>query len=189
MKKTILAVLLTIGMAVSVVGCGGAGGDSSGSKEAAYADATTLMTAAWDQFSEELKFPGIGGSMAKPVDNAPGKFDTSDTDTMDATFLVPQDVQGSVTDMATLVHMMNTNTFTGAVIKVDGMDTKAVMDKIEERFKSQQFMCGMPDKMILVDVDGYVVYAYGETANVDEFGACAGKLTNVNSDVRTVLPK
>lgn len=173
MKKRLLTGLLILAMAVSAVSCGkGADGAATSTEVGAvYSDSTAALTAVWDGFSEQ--FPTVGGSFANPVDNAPGAIDTSDTDFMASTLLVPEDVQSKVTEAASLLHMMNANTFTGVALKMDGMDATATAEALKTNFKGTQFMCGMPDKIVVVALDGYVVYSYGEAGIVDEFKSIA----------------
>lgn len=168
MKKYIMTVLLAISIAVCLIGCGKSNsGSSADAVLAAFPDSVSVLTAGWEQVGEE--FPAMGGSFDNPVDNAPGAINLSDTDTMTYTLLIPEDVQKDITDAASLLHMMNANTFTGVAIRLDTMAPEEAAGKIKDAFMANQFMCGMPDKIKIITMGNYVVYAYGETANVDNF--------------------
>lgn len=147
---------------------------------AAYADATAALNAIWDKFEEDYMFPCFGGSIETAVENAAGKIDLSDVNTMTSTLLIPEDLQASVTDAASLMHMMNANTFTGAAIKVEGMDAAAVAEQIKASFLGTHFMCGMPDKIEIASVGGYVVYAFGAEDIINYFFTKAAELENVS---------
>lgn len=204
MKRKLVVCLVTVFM-IAVVGCGSDKENNSDNKNSAtqveesqtpeselkeeqtsgaYDDATAVLTAMWNQVDD--KFAVIGGTMDAPVDGAPGKVDTADTDTMTSALLVPTDVQGAVTDIACLTHMMNANTYTAVAMKVDGIDTATIKDKLKETFLTNQYMCGFPDKMAIAEVDGYIVYAYGSTENIVVFEKCIKGLKNANSDIMII---
>lgn len=131
-----------------------------------------LIQNAWDLMEEDNKFPCFGGSIENSVDGGAGEVQISDTNMLINTLLVPDDVQKCTVEVASLVHMMNTNTFTSAAIKLDGMDAEEAADKICDSFMNTQFMCGVPEKISLAVCGDYVVYAYGEAVNVDNFMNC-----------------
>ena len=178
MKKILFSVLLAIGMTMSATACGGNQSSQAQTEASAsvYGDATAVLQAVWDKTEE--KFPSFGGNIDNSVENAPGKLDVTDTDTMTYTLLIPEDIQKNITDAATLMHMMNANTFTGAAIKVEGMDAQNVADQIKEVFVNNHFMCGFPDKIVIASVDGYVAYAFGSEMNIDEFKKNVESLEN-----------
>lgn len=134
----------------------------------AYANAVAVLDAVWSTLSDDEGFAAVGGSFMNPVDNAPGAIDLAEKDTFTNNLLIPADVQDKLVDVASLTHMMNANTYTSAAIKVDGMDAKTVASKIEASFLGTQFVCGIPDKIAIASVDGYVVYAFGAADLVDD---------------------
>lgn len=174
--KRFAAILLAAAMMLMAVGCGKSG-DGNGGEAAAsvYADSTAVLTVIWDKMEQ---FPAMGGGMDAPVDGAPGPLSISDTDTMTYALLIPAEVQEKITDISTLLHMMNANTFTGASMMLDGMDADTAAQAIRDNFRNNQFMCGFPDKIVILSVDGYVVYAYGKTDNIDSFKTQAEALEN-----------
>ena len=54
------------------------------------------------------------------------------------------------------MHMMNSNTFTGAVVRID--DAKDLADSLKTNIEGTQWVCGCPDRLIIVINDGYDDY-------------------------------
>ena len=67
--------------------------------------------------------------------------------------------------------MMNANTFTGAVYHLtEGTDVTAFADAVKANILARQWMCGFPDKLLIIDVDGrYVITAFGEAGIMEIF--------------------
>lgn len=151
-------------------------GDSQGAGDqaSAYDSAVAILNAFWENGSYD--FPVYGGNFDNVVDNAPGTLPTSDVDTMTNMLLIPEDVQGCVADAATLFHMMNSNTFTGAALKLNGMSSEEAAGKIKEAFKNNQFMCGIPDKIMIYTVGNDLVFFYGATDILDMFADAAASV-------------
>lgn len=123
----------------------------------------------WDQMDENNKFPCYGGGIENSVEGAAGEVLVTDTNMLINTLLVPEDVIGSTVEAASLVHMMNSNTFTSAAIKVDGISTDDAANKILDCFMNNQFMCGIPEKITIAVYGDFVIYSYGEGEIVDNF--------------------
>ncbi len=131
--------------------------------------AAEVLNKVWNGFAEENQFPSFGGSISNPADNAAGAIDAGDTDTLSYTLLLPEELQGQVTEAASLLHMMNANTFTGAALKVDAANQDAFVATLKDTIMNNQFMCGMPEKLVIVTSGDYVVYAFGVLDFIDEF--------------------
>ena len=68
------------------------------------------------------------------------------------------------------MHMMNANTFTcGAFRLKDAADADAVCTAIHDGLNSKQWMCGLPDKMVIAKVSGCIVSVYGAEDLVNTF--------------------
>ena len=82
----------------------------------------------------------------------------------------------SVADAATMIHMMNANTFTGAVLNLnEGVDKAAFAATAKDAVMNAQWMCGFPEKLIIADMGGqYLLMAYGIN---DAMGPFEAKLT------------
>ena len=129
MKKIISHIIRTmviLAMAVTVTGCGSSTDEAGGGKESAYADALSVLTAVVGAYTGDDLFAMYGGDQANAVMDAPGKFDISKTQELELTLGLPPEQAGSVDDAASMVHLMNANTFTGAVYHLkDGTDKEA----------------------------------------------------------------
>lgn len=159
-----LTIAVVLGMTCIMTGCGN---NKGGADDSAYPDAVSLLNAAWA--SMNVEFPAMGGGGESTVDGAPGALPLSEKDMISYSLLVPEELQSDLTDAACVMHMMNANIFTGVVIKLGNTDSAEAAAQIENKIKNNQFMCGFPDKLVVITFGHYVAYAYGETANVDVF--------------------
>lgn len=168
MKKSIMSIIMSVIIVLGLTGCQTSKGTSvADDVDKAYPDAVSVLQKGWNQIPEQ--FPASGGSFENAVDNAPGRVDITNTDALTYTFLVPEEVQKDITDAASIMHMMNANTFTAVALHLNEMSTEDAATQIKEGFLNNQFMCGFPDKIKIVSMGNYVVYAYGKTDNVDNF--------------------
>ena len=161
MKKTIAAVLAII-FALGMVGCA-ADGSGQGTAEAA-GNPLDVLNKVWDSYTDDEKFPAAGGDMseANMKDDAPGNVALDDADTVAYLTSFPADMVDKLDAAASLMHMMNANTFTcGAFRLKDAADADAVCAAIHDGLNSKQWMCGFPDKVVVISVDDYVIMAYG----------------------------
>lgn len=171
-KRAVLfmaAVLLTV-----LSGCGktqGGNGTGQGSGESEYADSLEVLNTVVKVYGEDELFAMYGGDQANAVMDAPGKFDISKTDELDFTLGLPQEQFSSLEDAASMVHMMNANTFTGAVYRLkDGTDMDAFADAVKSNLLARQWVCGQPDTILIINVDGrYVITAFGVAEMIETF--------------------
>lgn len=173
MKKGV-AIILSAMMAVVLTGCGGKQGGSQagqGSGESRYADALEVLNEVVKGYSEDELFAMYGGDQENAVMDAPGKFDISKTEELENVYGLPSDLSSSIEDAATMVHMMNANTFTGAAYRLkDGTDVEAFADSVKSCILAKQWICGMPDMLVAINVDGrYVITAFGEAGLMENF--------------------
>lgn len=134
-------------------------------------DATELLTTVWSSYAEEEKFAAIGGDMSAPVDNAPGKYNLAD-ENLAYQLVFPADAVAQIDDAASLIHMMNANTFTaGAFHVAEGADIAALTESIKANVEGNQWMCGFPEKLVIFNVEGYIVSAFGAADLIDNFTA------------------
>ena len=145
-----------------------------GNEDQTGGDALSLMTTIWNNFPEDNKFPCFGGNQNEnAVEGAAGKFDISDTNGMTNLLLIPEEIQGNVDDAATLIHMMNLNTFTGAVLHLTDGSTADAADKIKDKVCNNHFVCGAPTKIAVLTSGDYVMYVFGADDLVDSFANVA----------------
>ena len=164
MKKTV-AILLTL-MTLLAAGCGSSKPSETPdeSKAPAFASAVELYTQIWDTLGEDRKFPAAGGD-AEHEAEAPAKFALTEEnkETFEYLLHVTDELYDMLDDdAATLQHMMNTNTFSSAAAKLkDPSEAEEFAEAYKTAVQGQQWMCGFPDKVVVISVDDYVIMAYG----------------------------
>ncbi len=164
--KKIISLLLAGVMVLSMAGCG--------NKEADKGEdipALEVLETVWGSYADDEKFAIIGGDMGNPVDGAPGKFDISDAANLDATLGFPEANVAVIDDAASMIHMMNANTFTaGAYHVTDAGEVAALTDSLKDNIMNKQWMCGFPETLIIFKVgDNTLVAVYGNGELVDIF--------------------
>ena len=198
--KKLVALLLAATMMVTCVACGGNAGSGENTENAGnentatveIKDATELLTKVWDEYkataSEDVQFPIGGGNFENMTTDVPGKYDVTVTDAAEgltSTYCVPADVIEKADDFATGVHMMMSNNFATVALHVtDAANTEAVVAAVKDATINNQWMCGMPEKLIVVTVgEDYVVSAYGLSALIDVYKTA---ITTVYGDAAVV---
>lgn len=177
MKNRIMLLLCSI-LVIGLVGCGKAdsgaqapSGENQTVETVDVADATELLTNVWSSYEESELFPVGGGDYDNIVMDAPGKYDVSKVEDLDAVLGLPQTSAAMIDDAASLMHMMNANTFTaGAYHLADSANLHAVADSLKENIMNRQWMCGFPDTLIIASVGNeYVVSAFGNAEIIETF--------------------
>lgn len=162
--KKYLAMLLTVVMVFSFAACG------SGGNQENIKDALGLLTAVWDSYGDSDKFPVAGGDFTEEnmVMDGPGRYGVGDASVLDAVFGLPEASAPKIDDAASLMHMMNANTFTCAAFHVTKSDdVKSVAESLKDQILKRQWMCGFPDKLVVITVDDYVISAFGAEDLID----------------------
>lgn len=137
---------------------------------AAVDDALTILNAIWNTYSDEEKFPAAGGDSEHAVDGAPGSFDVSNADSLSYLLTFPADDASLIDSAASLVHMMNLNTFTcGAFHVADANNVAKLADDLRTTIQAKRWMCGFPDKLVIVTVGQSVFSVYGNEELVNTF--------------------
>ncbi len=194
MKKKIALLLLTV-MTMSLIGCGEkdttGGNDDAGNNDTVVEDnvaedsqaddtannfasaesAVGVLNSIWATYEDENKFAAGGGDSHNMVMDEPGAFDVTNTEELNATLGFPTDYADKIDDAASLMHMMNANTFTGGAFHVTNADdVTAVCDALKESIMNRQWMCGFPETLIIVVVDdNYVISAFGNGEIIETF--------------------
>ena len=123
--------------------------------------ALEILEKTWALYGDDEKFPVMGGDANNMVDGAPGVFGLEDGEMATYQLLVPADQLANIDQAASLFHGMMLNNFTCGVFHVTGnaSDFAAAM---VEAVKNNQWMCGMPETMLVGIIGGeYVVMAFG----------------------------
>ncbi len=191
--KKLAALLLAVAMAFTCVACGGAG--NSANNGSGIKDAEEILVKTWDEYnksaSEDIKFPIGGGNIENfelVVMDAPGKMDTSlegAKDALTVSFCIPTEAIDMTDDAATMMNMMMANNFSAAAYHVtDKANVETIISDIKEATMNNQWMCGFPETLIIVTVNGdYVVSAFGNGQVIEAFKTA---LTTVYGDAAVV---
>lgn len=210
MKKKIALLLLTV-MTMSLIGCGEKdttdgnddvtnndtvvedniaddttdNDDSNAESNVSAEGAVSVLNAIWATYEDANKFAAAGGDSQNMVMDEPGAFDVTNTEELDATLGFPTEYADKIDDSASLMHMMNANTFTaGAYHVTNADDITAVCDALKESIMNRQWMCGFPETLIIVTVDdNYVISAFGNGQIIETF---KNKISGVYSNATVV---
>lgn len=174
MKKKLMCVVMAAAMVLGLMGCGGK--EEAKEETAVQTPVSTsdeLLNKVWDTMGDDQKFPAMGGDFSNPVDNAAGIFNISDVETLTYMLYIPADNVAMIDEAASLIHAMNTNTFTGAAFHLtDSANADALVQALKDNITTTQWMCGFPDKLAIYTVNGeYVVSAFGNAEIMDNFKA------------------
>lgn len=178
MKKK-LAMLLVAVMTFSFVACGsqnpsGNEGAAQESEEAepevVIGSALEVLETVWGGYDEANKFPVGGGDSANMNFEGAAKFDATNADELDVTLGFPAANVSMIDDAASMMNMMMANNFTAGVFHVtDSANVQVVADALKENILARQWMCGMPEQLIIVSVGDYVISAFGLTDAISTF--------------------
>lgn len=140
-------------------------------EEVAITDSLEIFNNVWATYGDDEKFSIAGGDYNNSVMDSPGTFAVSDTESLDAMLGVPADAASFIDGAASMMHMMNANTFTaGAYHIADAANQQTFCDKLKDNIMNRQWMCGFPDTLIIVSIgDSYVVSAFGNAEIIETF--------------------
>ena len=170
--KKIIAMLLAVLTALSLTACASRADGGQNGQTPEIPDALTLLNGVWDTYAEDEKFTAAGGdyNAENMTDGAPGKVGLDDADSVSYLLSVPADVVSKFDDAASLIHMLNGNTFTcGAYRLADAAELDSVAASIKSYVMSKQWMCGFPDKLVVASVGSYIVEVFGAEDLVNTF--------------------
>lgn len=168
--KKILPILLITALALTIVSCS----KTTPSKDSTdkISDPVELLQTVWNTYSEDETFAAAGGDMSEEnmTTDAPGKYGLDDAAAIDNSLGLPSSCIDKIESAASLVHMMNANTFTcGAFVVKDEKDIAGIAAALKDNIMTRQWMCGFPDKLVVVSVDNCIVSFFGEQQIVDTF--------------------
>ncbi|MBE5942539.1 MAG: bacteriocin transport accessory protein [Lachnospiraceae bacterium] len=195
MKKKLLLITMTC-MMLSLAGCGNeddtndTGNTSAGvgtesvvddasksegetpENEVVIGDALEILTTVWGSYEEADKFPVAGGDSANQNFEGPAAFDAANAEELDVTLGFPAAQVDNIDDAASMMNAMMANNFTAGVYHVKAEnkeDVEAVATAVKENVMAKQWMCGMPEKLVIVVIDDYVISAFGLGDTIDTF--------------------
>lgn len=135
------------------------------------ADALTILETVWADYAEEEKFPIGGGNSEEFLMNAPGAIDLTKEHNLTYTLLLSEETVSKLDGAATMMHLMNTNTFTSGLVHFgEDTDLAALAAEMKDVIKNNPFVCGFPEKMLLAVVEGeYLLISFGNGEIMDTF--------------------
>ena len=174
MNKKVIGAIVAVVLVVAIVIGGYALLKTSDAPKKEFADTADVINQVLATYDEDKKFPSVGGDMTTPVDGKAGLMSLDDPDSVDYMLHTNEDLRAQVDEVASYVHQMLANNFTSGSFKLK--DAKTADDfctSLEKTLSETQWMCGIPDKMVIFTVNGgdYVVYAVGGAENIDYFKA------------------
>ena len=168
--KKIVSAILALTLVLSMTACGNKKQEETVPAVEAPASALEVLETVWAMYGDDQKFPVIGGDMANPVNDAPGNYNLAD-ENISYTLLIPEAQLKNVTEAASMIHMMNANTFTCAVFRLaDGVKAADFGNAMKEAVMGNQWMCGFPETLVIQNIaDTYVLVAFGVNDAINPF--------------------
>lgn len=169
--KKLLSVLLALSLVLTMAACGGKKAEQTTAPVVeAPASALEILETIWGSYAEEEKFAVIGGDMTNPVSDGPGAYDLAD-ENISYTLLIPEAQLKNVTEAASMIHMMNANTFTCGVYRLaEGISPADFGAAMKDAVMNNQWMCGFPETLLIQNIaDTYVLVAFGVNDAMNPF--------------------
>ena len=130
----------------------------------------SIFNTVWATYADDEKFAAAGGDYENMVMDAPGVCGLTDTEALDSLFGIPASAVSNVVSAASLMHMMNANTFTAACYELAaGADAAAFAEEVKTNILARQWMCGFPETLIVVELEGCVLSAFGNNDIIQLF--------------------
>ncbi len=154
--------------------------------------ALNILNTVWAAYSENDPnfFPAAGGDMLTEATTnweGPAAFGTTGeaAEAFEAMLHFPNASVSKLTSAASMMHAMNANTFTcGAFQVADTAEIEALTAEIKTTIDGTQWMCGFPEKVLIVTVDDVIIACVGNTQLVDDFNA---KLATAYTNATVVI--
>ena len=167
--KKLFALLLALVMMMSLVACGEKPTEPSEPEIELPESALAMMQTIYDAWDFEYKSYFIGGGYSNMVEGAPGAVEATDTDTLQYLMYVPEACLTYIQDAASYCHSMNYSVFTSGTFKVT--DAAAFCTKLQEGLENTQWMCGIPEYMMIYTLGNeYVLFVMGTAENLEAYG-------------------
>lgn len=168
--KKLFAILMAGVMVFAAAACSSA--EDKNVTEITANSALEVLETIWESYGEDEKFAIHGGDYSEEnsVEDAPGIYSLEDAAAVNVALGLPEENVEMVDDAASFIHMMNANTFTGAAFHVsDSENVESVVSALKDSIMNRQWMCGFPDKLVIITVGDYVLSAFGSEDNIKVF--------------------
>ena len=184
--KKFISMALALVMVFGLTACTGAGTDETVAPTAdAPASALEVLENIWALYADSEKFPVMGGNPEGGVMDAPANWDLTYAEGLTSFLQLTADDIANIDEAATMIHMMNANTFTGAVVHLkEGVSAADFAATARDAIVNGQWLCGSPEKMIAADLGGnYLLIALGVN---DAMGTFEAKLAEAYPGVNVL---
>ena len=162
MKKFTVIILALAMLLTMFAGCGKSQPEETVPVQEIPASALEILETVWADYADEEKFSIIGGNMEANIMDAPGAVDMAYAGHLNYNLLVPEDKTANVAEAASMIHMMNANTFTCGAFKLTGISAADFGAAMQQAIQGNMWMCGFPDRLLIQSFgDTYVVVAFG----------------------------
>lgn len=155
-------------------------------------EALNILNTVWAAYSENdpnYFFAAGGDMLTEETTNweGPAAFGTTGeaAEAIEAMLHFPAASASKLTAAASMMHSMNANTFTcGAFVVTDAAEIEALTAEIKATIDGTQWMCGFPEKVLIVTVDNTILACVGNTQLVDDFNT---KLATAYANATVVI--
>lgn len=136
-------------------------GASSGEELYGYfASAETETITETDENGEEFSYE-------MPV-SGPGALSLEEVDNLTYYTLFPAESVSKISSAACFFNMMNMNNGTVAAFEVkDAADVAALADTMKEKITTNMWICGFPERYLIVNVNGTLISAFGNADTIN----------------------
>jgi len=170
MKKFTAMALALVMVLTLFAGCGKSEPQATEAPYPAPGSALEILETVWGDYAQEEKFSIIGGNIEANIMDAPGSYDLTYAENMTWNLLVPTDKIANVSEAASMIHMMNANTFTCGAFKINSITAADFGKAMQAAIQGNQWMCGFPDSLLIRSFgDEYVVVAFGNADAMTSF--------------------
>ena len=146
-----------------------------------------LYNKIWGTYTDDEKFPSGGGDADHNSDEGPGFFDIEKNKESLKTYIhITDELLATVNnEAANLIHMMNTNTFSSAIFHLkDASTAESFAKEYEKAVQNTRWMCGFPERVVVVSIGEYVIVAFGRDDLINKFKA---KCLAVDSSAKLLI--
>ncbi len=118
----------------------------------------------------------VGGGYENTNWEGPATVLNSDVAYLTQTLVIPEAEVSNIKAAASAMHGQNTNTFcAGAYNLVDGADYDAFATAVRKAIQGNRWMCGFPEKLLIVNVGDCLIIVYGNGQLVENFNVVIGE--------------
>lgn len=170
--KSVIIVMATLLSLMALTACGGKTNAPANNDRKPSPQPLEFFQTVWGAYSEDEMFPIAGGDFDHANMEQPDAYDIEkNKEAFMATFLLDDSMMAELNgDAATAQHMMNINTFCAAMVGCkDATKVKELAETYNKIIQANQWMCGHPDTVVVLQNGNLLIVAYGEDSLVQSF--------------------